>query len=184
MSNNLQERFQAMSLGEKIIIIAGPLLLIASFLPWYSIDLGPFGSFNRSGWQSPGAIWSILAVLCGLVMAGQIAAARFGSMQMPALPENVTWPRVHLGLGVAAALFIAIKLLNESSFLGFGFYIGIILVAALVVGAALMFQEEQKGGGAPTGGGPTGGPPATGGGPTGGPPATGGGPTGGPPTSS
>jgi hypothetical protein len=154
MSVNIPERFQQMSLGEKIIIIAGPLLLIDSFLPWYDVDT-IIGSITRSGWESPGAIWSILAVLIGIVMAAQIAVARFTAAQMPALPEGVSWARVHLGLGIAAALFVVIKLVNESSYLGFGFYIGIVLVAALVAGGFLMFQEEQRGGGgagSPTGG--------------------------------
>jgi hypothetical protein len=147
---SIQERFQQTSLGEKIILIAGPLLLIDSFLPWYDVDLGPFGSVTRSGWESPGAIWSILAMLIGLVMAGVVAATRFTTTQMPALPEGVSWGRVHLGMGVAVALFVIIKLVNESSYLGFGFYIGIVLAAALAAGGFLMFQAEQKGSGGGT----------------------------------
>jgi len=147
MSINFAESFQKMSLGEKIILVAGPLLLIDSFLPWYSVDLG-LVSFTRSGWQSPGAMWSILAVLLGLVMAGQIALARFTTVQIPSeLGNNITWPKIHLGLGVAAAVFVVIKLVNESSHLGFGFFLGIVLVGALAAGGFLGFQEEQKGGG-------------------------------------
>jgi len=81
MSINIQETFQKMPLGEKIIVPAAVVLLIDSFLPWYhvSVSLGVLGSVsaNRSGWQSPGAIWSILAMLLGLVMAGIIVATRF-----------------------------------------------------------------------------------------------------------
>lgn len=145
MSVNIPERFQQMSLGEKIILIAGPLLLIASFLPWYDVDLGPFGSITRSGWESPGALWSMLAVIIGLIMSAQVAIARFTSVQMPALPEGVTWGRVHLGLGIAAVVFVLIKLINESSSLGFGFYLGILLTIALAAGGFLMFQAERTG---------------------------------------
>lgn len=143
--SNFADKFKETSLGEKIILIAGPLMLINGFLPWYDVDLGPFGSVTRNAWESPGALWSILAVLIGLVMAGLVAAQRFSGAQMPALPEGVTWARVQLGLAVAAALFIIIKLINESSYLGFGFYIGILLTAALVVGAGLLFQAERQG---------------------------------------
>ena len=64
-------------MGDKIMLIAGPLLLIDSFLKWYSykacfLDVCVSGS--RSGWQSPGALWSILAVLIGVLLAGGIAA--------------------------------------------------------------------------------------------------------------
>jgi peptidoglycan/LPS O-acetylase OafA/YrhL len=144
-SNDIVQKFTALSLGAKIILVAAVVLLIASFLPWYSVDLGPFGSFDRSGWQSPGAIWSILAVLIGLVMAGQIVVSVLSPGTLPDNVSGVTWPKIHLGLAGAAAVLILIKLLNESSHLAFGFFLGIICVAALVAGAFLMFQEEQKG---------------------------------------
>ncbi|HUF52250.1 MAG TPA: hypothetical protein VMR52_00565 [Dehalococcoidia bacterium] len=152
MSNvNIQETFQGMSLGEKIILIAGPLLFIDGFLAWYSIDFGSIfgeslGSVSRNGWQSPGAIWSILAVLIGLAMTGLVAAVRFGNVKLPEMPQGVTWGRLLLGMGVATVLLVVIKFLNESSYLAYGFYIGIILVIALAVGGFLAFQDEQKGG--------------------------------------
>jgi hypothetical protein len=154
MSINIQETFQKMPLGEKIIIPAAVLLLIDSFLPWYhaSVSLGVLGSvsISRSGWQSPGALWSILAMVLGLVMAAVIVVSRFTTMKMPALPAGVTWARVQLGLGVAAAVFVLLKIVNESSSMSYGFFIGIICVAALVVGGGLLFQTEREG--APGGG--------------------------------
>ena len=71
-------------------------------------------------------------------------------MKMPALPAGVTWARVQLGLAVAAAVFILLKIVNESSHMSFGFFLGIILVAALVAGGGLLFQAERGG---TTGGG-------------------------------
>jgi len=160
MSANIQEQFQKMGLGEKIILIAGPLLFIDSFLRWYNFSFEGLGislSVSRSGWQSPGAIWSILAVLIGLVMFGLIAAVRFGNVKMPDLPQGVTWARLHLGLGAAAVLFVVIKFVNESSNLSYGFFIGIILVVALAAGGFLLYQEEQQGGGEAADTGPVGG---------------------------
>jgi hypothetical protein len=151
-SINIQEQFNKMALGEKIILPAGIVLFIASFLKWYSVDvefLGEdLGSVSRSGWESPGAIWSILAVLIGLIMTGLVAAVRFGNVKLPEMPQGVTWGRLLLGLGGASALFVLIKLVNESSHLSIGFFLGIICVAALAAGGFLMFQDEQKGGGA------------------------------------
>ena len=147
MSMNIQEQFQKLGLGEKIILIAGPLLFIDSFLPWYSIDLGPFGSVSRTAWQSPGSLWSMLAVFIAIVMTGLIAAVKFGNVKLPEMPNGVTWGRIMLGLGGASVLFIVLKFLGESSFLSFGFYIGVILVIALAAGGFLTFQEEQKSGG-------------------------------------
>jgi hypothetical protein len=140
--DRLIERFKAMSVGEKIIIIAGVLLFIVGFFPWYSIDFGPLGSFTRSGWQSPGAIWSILAVFIGLGMAGVVILRRLTDVVLPDNVGGFSWPKIFLGGGVAALAFVLIKLLNESSFMGFGFYLGIIAAGALAVAGFLMFREE------------------------------------------
>lgn len=153
MSVNIQESFQKLSLGDKIMLIAGPLLLIDSFLKWYSVKACFFDtcfSASRSGWQSPGALWSILAVLIGVLLAGGIVAVNFANVKLPALPQGLTWARVDLGAAVAAAVFVLLKLLGESSYLAYGFFIGIVLVAALVVGAGLNFQAERQGKGGST----------------------------------
>jgi hypothetical protein len=137
------EKFNALSIGEKIILVAGVILFIVGFLPWYSVDLGTFGSYTRSGWESPGAIWSILAILVGLAMAGVVALKTFGTATIPDNVSGFTWPKIHLGGGVLALVLVLIKLANESSYLGFAFYIGIIAAAALAVGGLLMYREEM-----------------------------------------
>ena len=150
MSINIQESINKMPLGEKVIVPAALVLLIDSFLPWYhaSIDLGILGStsVNRSGWQSPGAIWSILALLAGIAMAVIIILQRFTNVTLPALPQGLTWARVQVGLAGLAVLCVLIKLINHSSDLGFGFFIGIICVAALAAGAGLLFTAERESG--------------------------------------
>src|SRR3989304_10159060 len=93
------EKFQALGLGEKIILIAGVVLLIASFLPWYSVDLGPFGSVSRNGWESPGALWSMVAVFIGLAMAGVIALKPFTAVQLPNDVGGQSWARGALAGG-------------------------------------------------------------------------------------
>ena len=148
MSANIQEQFQKMGLGEKIILIAGPLLFIDSFLPWYD-----FAGGSLNAWDRPSAFASILAVFIGLVMGGSVAATRFANVKIPELPQGVTIARIYLGLGGLAGLLLLIKLADHSSNLGFGFFLGIIFVGALIAGGFLMFQEEQKSGGAATGGG-------------------------------
>ena len=143
--DRLIERLKAMSVGEKIIIIAGTLLFLVGFLPWYSVSfefLGESASVSVNGWQAPGAIWSILAIFIGLAMAGVVGLKNLAEV---AIPENVggfSWPKIFLGAGVATLAFVLIKLLNESSFMGFGFYLGIIAAGALAVAGFLMFREE------------------------------------------
>jgi hypothetical protein len=74
-------------------------------LPWYSIDIGPLGTFTRSGWQSPGSFWSILAILIGLAMAAVVILKGFTDMEIPEKLGNFTWPKILLGGGVIALLF-------------------------------------------------------------------------------
>ena len=164
--DKLMEKFGALSIGEKIIIIAGAILFIDGFLPWYSIDFGPLGSFTRSGWQSPGALWSMLAIVIGLAMAAVVVLKGLTEVEIPDNVGGQSWPKILLGGGAAALVLVLIKLLNESSFLGFGFYLGIIAAAALAVGGFLMFREEQAAG---TSGSPSGPPPSP---PSGPPPSS------------
>jgi hypothetical protein len=137
------EKFNALSIGEKIILPAGVVLFILGFLPWYSVDLGPLGTYTRSGWESPGAFWSILAILVGLAMAAVVAVKSLGTVAIPDNVGGVTWPKIHLGGGVAALVLVLIKFLNENNSMGFAFYLGIIAAAALAVGGLLMFREES-----------------------------------------
>ena len=158
--DKLMERFGALSIGEKVIIIAGAILFIDGFLPWYSVDFGPLGSITRSGWQSPGAIWSMLAIVIGLAMAAVVVLKGLTEVEIPDNVGGQSWPKILLGGGVAALVLVLIKLLNESSFLGFGFYLGIIAAAALAVGGFLMFREEQAAGASGRPSGPPPGPPS------------------------
>ena len=141
--DNLMQKFNTLSLGEKIIVPAGAVLFIVGFLPWYSVDLGTFGTYTRNGWESPGAFWSIMAILIGLAMAAVVVVKNLGTVAVPDNVGGVTWPKIHLGAGVAALVFVLIKLGNESSHMGFAFYIGIIAAAALAGGGFLMFREES-----------------------------------------
>ena len=140
------EKFNALSLGEKIILPAGVVLFILGFLPWYSASAS-FGDFSvsvsRNGWESPGAIWSILAILIGLAMAAVVAVKSLGTVAVPDNVGGVTWPKIHLGGGVAALVFVLIKFLNENDSMGFAFYLGIIAAAALAGAGFLMFREES-----------------------------------------
>ncbi len=119
--DKIMEKFQALSLGEKIILVAGVVLFIVGFLPWYSFDLGPFGSVTRSGWQSPGALWSMLAILIGLAMSGVVGAKTFTDVKLPDDIGGQSWARIYLGGGAVALLFIIIKYISQNNAVSFGF---------------------------------------------------------------
>jgi hypothetical protein len=149
---NVQEQFNKMSLGEKIIVVAGPLFFIFSFLPWFDYDIGGFDGPSRSGWSGDFSFLTIIATLAVIVMVAQIVIARFTSVQMPALPQGVTWGRVHLGIGIYVVFAVAIRLLIGESAAGFDadrqiwLFVALICAGALAAGGFLMFQDEQRGG--------------------------------------
>jgi hypothetical protein len=73
-------------------------------------------------------------------------------VKLPALPQGVTWGRIHLGLGAYIAFAVVIRLLIGESAgpfdadMAFGIFLAIPIAAALVAGGFLMFQAESKGG--------------------------------------
>ena len=158
------DKFNAMSIGEKIILIAGAVLLIASFLPWYRVSAFGF-TFSAHAWEAPNAIWSILAVLVGLVLSATVAARTFTDVKLPADIGGQSWGRIFLGGGALVLLLLVIKFLAESSNLSYGFYIGFLSAVALAAGGALLFRDEggvlpgMGGGDSPGGSPPSGSPP-------------------------
>ncbi len=139
------DKINELSLGEKLIGGGAVLLLIASFLPWYkvTVSFGGFSeSFSANGWEDPGALWSILALLIGLAMAVAVLGPKLGNMQLPAL-GSVTWGQALLGAGAVALAFIIIKFLDESSSISYGFFLGFIAAVALAAGGYLLYTEEK-----------------------------------------
>jgi hypothetical protein len=141
------DKFNELALGEKIILIAGSVLLLDSFLPWYSVDFG-FASVSRNGWQSPGALFSLLAVLLGVAMAAQIGVSRFTTTTLPDNLGGMAWPQVHMIAGIASLALVVIKFLNENEFTSFGFYLGFLAAGALCFGGVMLNNAAKSGGSA------------------------------------
>jgi hypothetical protein len=133
-----------LSTGEWVTAASGIVLLIVSFFHWYSVDLGTFGTFSRNGWQSPGALWGVLAILIGVVLAGHVIVEKLSNVELPERLGSVGWGVVHLVGGALAFIFLLLKLINESSNTAFGFYIGLICAAGLGVGGYLMAKEAGE----------------------------------------
>ena len=147
--DNFADKFKGLALGEKIILIAAPLFFIDGFLPWFDYDIA--GGPSRSGWSGDFSFLSIIAILAAVVMVAQIVVARFTAVQLPALPQGLTWPRVDLGLAGYVAFAVVIRLIVGESTgpfdadMAFGLWIAVILAAALAAGAFLLYREEMAG---------------------------------------
>jgi hypothetical protein len=116
-------------------ILAGlALLLIISllFLPWYSLSLGPI-SITATATDNPDGWTGVLAVLAAIALIVDLGIERLSPGT--AVP-NIGGSRVNTRfvLACVTALFVALKFLLHVHFswFGFGFYVSVILTAALV----------------------------------------------------
>ena len=122
-----------------VILGAGVVMLIGSFLDFYSY--AGFGFNAWSGAQGFGIFGiATVVVLCGIVMAGQVAVATFASnVSLPDRVLGLTWDQIHLALGFQAALMMLAFLIRAkggASF-GIGFWFMLLAGIALLVGAVM-----------------------------------------------
>jgi len=149
----MQEKIKNLGLAEQLIAGGGILMFIASFLDWWHFSAG-VETISISGgygaWGLPGSIWSTLAVLVSIVLAGIVIATKLGNVQMPALPQNVTWGQVWGGGAAAVVVFVILKAWRiqaapVGSF-GIGFWIGLVATVAIAYGGYLLYTKEKAAG--------------------------------------
>jgi hypothetical protein len=133
-----------LSQGDKIIGASGILLLIFSFLPWFKVDLGPFGDVSANGWDY--FLTGIIPVLLGLIMIAHVAITNFSPQtKLPTLP--ITWGQVHMALGGLAALLVVLRLLiGEDAGVdrAIGLFLATLAAIGLAVGGFFKMKEPER----------------------------------------
>jgi hypothetical protein len=129
------DKFNALSMGRKLILGAGLLLFIDTFFNWQSVST-PLGSFGQSGWHG---FWGVLIGLMTLAILALVAGRVFGIAIPPTIPDGV----VTLALGGLIVLFAVIKALSDS-YTAWPAYVGIVLGAGVAAGAWLNFQDSGE----------------------------------------
>jgi hypothetical protein len=139
-----------------VILVAGALVLLGSFLPFYKIsmpdlplgDLGPgalgLGDITFTAWSRD--LYypvTIIPVLCGVVMALLVVLSTVLKLPLPSRVGSFAWNQVHLVLGCQAAIMmVAFLLENRRAFeLGAGFLLMLGASIALVVGAVMRMRD-------------------------------------------
>lgn len=123
--------------SHKLALGGGVVLLVASFLPWYSVSgFGQSASVN--GWGAGFWAWfGILLGLVGVIVLGlklfDVTALQIGPVAAEPLSVVLT------GL---SAVFILLRLLTQTSFLSFGLFIGLAAAVVAAVGAWQAMREE------------------------------------------
>jgi hypothetical protein len=120
--------------NELIIVVAGAVALLGSFLPWIDVS-----GFSESAWGDffPLLTW---VGLFGAVMAAQILLRVFASVSMPDRVLGFSWPDLHLILAFFTAL-IAVSWLIVGEDFGIGFWLSLGASVALMVGAFRLRRE-------------------------------------------
>jgi len=130
-----------------VILAGGAVMLIGSFLNFYKLL-----SFSTSAWGSGNGFGvfgvATVVVLCGVVMAVQVALSTFAAnVTMPDTVLGLSWDQVHLALGFQAALMmLAFLIRSKGPFeFGIGFWFMLLAGIALFVGAVMRVTGTGSG---------------------------------------
>jgi hypothetical protein len=129
-------------LGDWVAGVAGIVLLVALFLPWYSVTAGV--SRDLTGWQAFAVIDILLALaaLVGIVLAVAAAVRR-----TPGLP--VALGVVGCVVGAVATVLVLVRVLDEPGpdellDVAAGAWIALVAAAALTAGAWTSMADERN----------------------------------------
>src|SRR5215211_8825197 len=120
--------------GTKLVLAAGVLLLIDTFLAWQKIEIGPF-SVSRNAWHG---FWGIIMVLALILLLAWVVIQVLNVKLNFELPITEAW--LTLGLGVLVFAFALIKNLVDD-YSAWPAYVGVGLAALVALGAWMRAQE-------------------------------------------
>lgn len=123
--------FTALNRGTKVLLVAGLLLFIDSFLAWQQVSV-----FSYTMWHGIGILAGLL-VIALLVWEGLQVAGITKQLQLP-----VSAALISVGLAGATALFTIIKFLVADVARHWPAWIGLVLAIAIAAGGWLTFTES------------------------------------------
>jgi hypothetical protein len=130
--------FAELSRGTKVLLVAGLLLLIDSFLAWQQVSVGA-GNFHvtasASMWHGVGVVAGLLVVAL-LIWEGLQLAGVLNQMELPVSAVMIT-----VALAAATAVFTIIKFLVANEARHWPAWIGLILAIAVAIGGWLKYSE-------------------------------------------
>jgi uncharacterized membrane protein len=129
------EQLKGLPLGRQIVLGAGVLLLIDSFLDWQQVSfLGH--SAGQTAWHG---FLGVVMCLALVVLLAWTAAKAFGVE----LPVNVPDGLTSLGLSALILLFALLKAITDD-YVHWPAWAGVVLAAGIAYGAWLVFQASGE----------------------------------------
>ena len=129
------DRLKGLPLGRQIVLGAGLLLLIDTFLDWQQVSVFG-GSVGQSAWHG---FWGIVMCLALIVLLVWTAAKAFDVALPAEVPDGLT----SLGLSALILLFAFIKAISDS-YVHWPAWVGVILAAVIGYGAWLVFSASGE----------------------------------------
>ena len=133
-------KFNALSRGTQIVLVAGPLLLLSLFFTWQNVEvdygLAGVATLPLDGFDA----WGLLLALLVLSALTLLVLRNFSNVEMS---ENIPWEKVLLGLGVTTAVVAVVKSLLDagSSWASYGF---VALAVAVGVGTYIDWAAARR----------------------------------------
>ena len=132
------DRLSALSRGMQLMLVGGVLLLIDTFFHWQSVTVVGI-TVSRNAWHGWGVLVGLLTIVLLVWLVARLAAA---DIKLP-----ISDTMAGAALGSLIVLFTLIKVLADNEFRTVWAWIGLLLAAAVAVGAWL---EVMAGGGMET----------------------------------
>lgn len=126
-----------LSTAHKIAIGGALVLLIDSFLPWYSFDLGALGSVSANAWDAAFLAWG--GVVAGVAAGIVLALKATGKKDVTA--GDMGAEKIAMILGIVSLVLIVLRLLTETTGAAFGLFLGLIAAAAVAYGSYMASKE-------------------------------------------
>jgi hypothetical protein len=144
-----------LTLANIVILAAGAIMLIGSFMPFYRSEANGVSVGNANAWDHGLFLIATLAALLGVVMALQIGLEAFGNITMPNRVLGLTWDQFHTVLSFQALLlmlaFLFRRRLDEvivgtrvQVVLGTGYWLMFVGACGLVLGAFMRLASLRR----------------------------------------
>jgi hypothetical protein len=135
--------FSALGRGTQVLLVAGVLLLIDSFLDWQQVSV--------VGVTAGQSMWDGVGIVAGLVL---IALLVWEVAQVAGVTRNLELPvsaaLISVALAAGSAAFVLIKFLVANEFRHWPAWVGLILAVAIAIGGWLRYSEAPTSVPAPT----------------------------------
>ncbi len=129
---------------EDRMVGGGGILLIIGLLvfPWFSVSVGPYTA-TAVATTSTGGIWAVLALIVLVAVVADLALARFSpATRVPTTKLGREMTRA-AAVGVVVLLML-IKLISHTGNWGWGFFVDLILLIIVAVGAWMNAQHQAE----------------------------------------